>query len=236
MEKSIRILSELKTLGVRLAIDDFGTGYSSLSYLRQFPVDTLKLDRSFVREITVPEDGAIARGIIAMAHSLNLRVLAEGVETLGQLEFLKEHACDRLQGYLFSRPLPALAFEKFVAHKGTETAGGVEAWRKPGRGWKTMNAERRMQNDECRKRPDGGLRAFCILRSAFVVFSPRDPPKLLIPESLAPSGWFEVLFYPDSGRGGQRHEPRRLDPAPNRRPAAIRCGARRARSARGGHQ
>ncbi|MFA6955145.1 MAG: EAL domain-containing protein [Thermoanaerobaculia bacterium] len=118
--KSIRILRELKTLGVRLAIDDFGTGYSSLSYLRQFPVDTLKLDRSFVREITVPEDGAIARGIIAMAHSLSLRVLAEGVETLGQLEFLKEHACDRLQGYLFSRPLPAPAFEKFAAHAGTE--------------------------------------------------------------------------------------------------------------------
>ncbi len=118
--KSIRILGELKTLGVRLAIDDFGTGYSSLSYLKQFPVDTLKLDRSFVREITVPEDGAIARGIIAMAHSLNLRVLAEGVETLGQLEFLKEHACDRLQGYLFSRPLPAGAFEKFAVHRGTE--------------------------------------------------------------------------------------------------------------------
>ncbi|MGK2859614.1 MAG: putative bifunctional diguanylate cyclase/phosphodiesterase, partial [Thermoanaerobaculia bacterium] len=118
--KSIRILGELKSLGVRLAIDDFGTGYSSLSYLKQFPVDTLKLDRSFVREITVPEDGAIARGIIAMAHSLNLRVLAEGVETLGQLEFLREHACDRLQGYLFSRPLPALAFEKFAVHTGTE--------------------------------------------------------------------------------------------------------------------
>lgn len=120
VEKSIRILGELKSLGVRLAIDDFGTGYSSLSYLKQFPVDTLKLDRSFVREITVPEDGAIARGIIAMAHSLNLRVLAEGVETLGQLEFLKEHACDRLQGYLFSRPLPALAFEKYAVHRGTE--------------------------------------------------------------------------------------------------------------------
>jgi diguanylate cyclase (GGDEF)-like protein len=112
-----RVLAELKALGVRIAIDDFGTGYSSLSYLRQFPVDTLKLDQSFVREITVPEDGAIARGVIAMAHSLHLKVLAEGVETLGQLEFLRANACDRLQGYLFSRPLPPAMFEKFVSHQ-----------------------------------------------------------------------------------------------------------------------
>jgi diguanylate cyclase (GGDEF)-like protein len=118
VEVSIRVLRELKALGVRIAIDDFGTGYSSLSYLRQFPVDTLKLDQSFVAEITVPEDGAIAGGVIAMAHSLQLKVLAEGVETLGQLDFLKSHACDRLQGFLFSRPLTPAMFEKYVAHRG----------------------------------------------------------------------------------------------------------------------
>jgi diguanylate cyclase (GGDEF)-like protein len=118
VEKTIRILRELKNLGVRISIDDFGTGYSSLSYLKQFPVDTLKLDQSFVREITVPEDGAIASGVIAMAHSLSLKVLAEGVETLGQLEFLKNHSCDRLQGFLFSRPLEPANFERFLAHNG----------------------------------------------------------------------------------------------------------------------
>ncbi|MHB0968767.1 MAG: putative bifunctional diguanylate cyclase/phosphodiesterase [Thermoanaerobaculia bacterium] len=118
VDTTIRVLRELKTLGVRIAIDDFGTGYSSLSYLRQFPVDTLKLDQSFVAEITVPEDGAIASGVIAMAHSLQLKVLAEGVETLGQLDFLKTHACDRLQGFLFSRPLTPPMFEKYVAHRG----------------------------------------------------------------------------------------------------------------------
>jgi diguanylate cyclase (GGDEF)-like protein len=118
IERTIRLLRELKLLGVRIAIDDFGTGYSSLSYLKQLPVDTLKLDQSFVREITVPEDGAIAKGVIAMAHSLELKVVAEGVETLGQLDFLRSHACDRLQGFLFSRPLEASIFERFYHQNG----------------------------------------------------------------------------------------------------------------------
>ena len=118
IESTVRILHELKQLGLRVAIDDFGTGYSSLSYLRQLPVDTLKLDQSFVREITVPEDGAIASGVIAMAHSLRLTVLAEGVETLGQLEFLRDHQCDRLQGFLFSRPLEISMLEKFLGSGG----------------------------------------------------------------------------------------------------------------------
>jgi diguanylate cyclase (GGDEF)-like protein len=118
VHKTVKILEELKLLGVRIAIDDFGTGYSSLSYLDLFPIDTLKLDQSFVTGISVPEDGAIARGVIAMAHSLGLRVVAEGVETLGQLEFLKESSCDRLQGFLFSRPLDAENFERYLAHKG----------------------------------------------------------------------------------------------------------------------
>jgi diguanylate cyclase (GGDEF)-like protein len=118
VEKTVRHLKDLKVLGVRVAIDDFGTGYSSLSYLKLFPIDTLKLDQSFVSGISVPEDGAIARGVIAMAHSLGLRVVAEGVETLGQLEFLKESSCDRLQGFLFSRPLDPENFERYLAHKG----------------------------------------------------------------------------------------------------------------------
>ncbi|HXG57645.1 MAG TPA: EAL domain-containing protein [Thermoanaerobaculia bacterium] len=117
VEKAIQTLRQLKGLGVRIAIDDFGTGYSCLNYLKQFPIDTLKLDQSFVRDITAPEDAQIALGVIALAHSLKLKVIAEGVETLGQLTFLREHACDRLQGYLFSRPMPAENFERFMAQK-----------------------------------------------------------------------------------------------------------------------
>jgi EAL domain-containing protein (putative c-di-GMP-specific phosphodiesterase class I) len=117
VEKAIRTLRQLKALGVRIAIDDFGTGYSCLSYLKQFPIDTLKLDGSFVRDITAPEDAQIALGVIALAHSLKLKVIAEGVETIGQLTFLREHSCDRLQGFLFSRPMPAENFERFVAQK-----------------------------------------------------------------------------------------------------------------------
>lgn len=116
VQQTIRVLQDLKSLGVRISIDDFGTGYSSLTYLKEFPVDTLKLDQSFVRDLITPNDAAIVSGVIAMAHSMSLKVMAEGVESLGQLDFLKANACDRLQGFLFSRPLPAEAFEKFIAH------------------------------------------------------------------------------------------------------------------------
>jgi diguanylate cyclase (GGDEF)-like protein/PAS domain S-box-containing protein len=107
IEETLAVLNELKGLGIQLSIDDFGTGYSSLSHLKRFPFDKLKMDISFVREVTHdPGSAAIARTIIALGHNLNLRVLAEGIETEGQLSYLKNHGCDEMQGFYFSRPLP----------------------------------------------------------------------------------------------------------------------------------
>lgn len=98
----------LNNMGIRIAIDDFGTGHSSLNHLKRFPIDSLKIDRSFVRDVTLnPEDGAIVQAIIAMAHGLKPSVVAEGVETVEQLRFLESFSCDMVQGYLVSRPLPA---------------------------------------------------------------------------------------------------------------------------------
>ncbi|MBF0320311.1 MAG: EAL domain-containing protein [Nitrospirae bacterium] len=114
-EAAIKILRDIKTMGVHVAIDDFGMGYSSLSYLKRFPIDRLKIDKSFVRDITTdPDDEAIATAIIAMSHSLKLKVIAEGVETNGQLEFLRALDCDEAQGYLFSRPLPVEDIESYL--------------------------------------------------------------------------------------------------------------------------
>jgi EAL domain-containing protein (putative c-di-GMP-specific phosphodiesterase class I) len=105
---TLSVLHELKEMGLKLAIDDFGTGYSSLSYLRQFPVDKLKIDRSFVRDVALGRgDAAITTAIISMAKSLHLKVIAEGVENASQLRFLQEHQCDEIQGYYLSKPIGA---------------------------------------------------------------------------------------------------------------------------------
>jgi diguanylate cyclase (GGDEF)-like protein/PAS domain S-box-containing protein len=116
-EENIAMLRKLGKDGVRIAVDDFGTGYSSLSYLRQLPIDTLKIDRTFVRDIeSDPEDAAIIQAVVAMGHSLELQVTAEGVESLGQLQALARLGCDEYQGYLFSKPLPAVEIAgKFLA-------------------------------------------------------------------------------------------------------------------------
>jgi diguanylate cyclase (GGDEF)-like protein len=114
-EKSIAVLEHLSAMGVLVSVDDFGTGYSSMSYLRRFPIDKLKIDRVFINEIVSrPEDASIVRAIVSLAHSLRLKVIAEGVETPAQLEFLKTAGCDEYQGYHFSRPLPAADFERLV--------------------------------------------------------------------------------------------------------------------------
>jgi EAL domain-containing protein (putative c-di-GMP-specific phosphodiesterase class I) len=106
-EESASTLRDLNQMGIQFAIDDFGAGYSSLSYLKRFSIHTLKIDQSFVRDITAdPDDAAIVKAVIAMARSLKLRVVAEGVETAEQLEFLRAHECEGMQGYYFSKPMP----------------------------------------------------------------------------------------------------------------------------------
>jgi len=112
VEGTIERMAQLKSVGVGFALDDFGTGYSSLSYLKRLPLDQIKIDQSFVRDVLLdPNDAAIVRTILALAHSLDLAVVAEGVETAGQLGFLRLHGCEAFQGYLFGRPVPLAAFE-----------------------------------------------------------------------------------------------------------------------------
>jgi diguanylate cyclase len=116
-EESISVLEQLRAMGVLISVDDFGSGYSSMSYLRRLPIDKLKIDRSFIKEVTTrPDDASIVQAIVSLAHSLRLQVTAEGVETIEQLNYLQALGCDQYQGFLFSRPLPPAAFEKLLRH------------------------------------------------------------------------------------------------------------------------
>jgi EAL domain-containing protein (putative c-di-GMP-specific phosphodiesterase class I) len=114
-ELTLAILSALRGMGVRIAIDDFGTGHSSLGYLKKFPIDALKIDRHFVEDLPDGfEDAAIVHAVVQLARGLDLRVIAEGVETQQQLDFLQHHACPEVQGYHFSYPVPAGEFERLL--------------------------------------------------------------------------------------------------------------------------
>jgi EAL domain-containing protein (putative c-di-GMP-specific phosphodiesterase class I) len=114
-ERSTEIMKRLRDVGIRFSVDDFGTGYSSLGYLKRFPIDTLKIDKSFVADvITKSDDATLVKTVIAMAHNLNLDVCAEGTETKDQLDFLGRNSCDRVQGYYYSRPVPPEEIEPFI--------------------------------------------------------------------------------------------------------------------------
>src|SRR5262249_1997855 len=126
------ILEQLSRMGVLVSVDDFGTGYSSMNYLRRFPIDKLKIDRAFLKDlIKSADDAAIVRAIISLAHSLRLKVVAEGVETPEQLRFLRTLGCDQYQGYHFSPPLPASEFAQLVCdwQKAEDGASMEEATR-----------------------------------------------------------------------------------------------------------
>jgi len=113
--RAIKVLNAIQSRGIRLAIDDFGTGYSSMSLMKQFPIDTIKIDRSFVRDLPKDsEDQAIAQAIISMGKALGMTVVAEGVETAEQHAFLRNQACDEMQGYLFSKPLTPLEMARLL--------------------------------------------------------------------------------------------------------------------------
>ncbi|MEH2069391.1 MAG: EAL domain-containing response regulator [Nostoc sp.] len=115
VNSAVATMNKLRTLGVKMAIDDFGTGYSSLTYLKSLPINTLKIDRYFIHNVaTDPQKSAITKALIQMAHNLNLNVVAEGVETEAELAFLRQHNCNFMQGFLFSRPLPAAEFKNFL--------------------------------------------------------------------------------------------------------------------------
>ncbi len=127
-ERAVKTLKELKSLGIKLFIDDFGTGYSSLSYLKKFPVNAVKIDQSFIRDITTNhDDAAIAGAVVAMAHSMGLKVVAEGVESLEQLTFLRSIECDEMQGYFVSRPVPSTEMQQLLFEHRQQTSYMLKA-------------------------------------------------------------------------------------------------------------
>jgi EAL domain-containing protein (putative c-di-GMP-specific phosphodiesterase class I) len=115
VELTLGVLTQLRSLGISMAIDDFGTGHSALSYLKRFPIDTLKIDRSFVEDLPAPGDAAIVKSIIQLAQGLDLRVVAEGVERKEQLDFLVANGCREVQGFYFGMPIRALDVEELWA-------------------------------------------------------------------------------------------------------------------------
>jgi CheY-like chemotaxis protein len=120
LDEAVATLQQLRATGIKLSLDDFGTGHSSLSRLRRLPIDHLKIDQSFVRNLTTdPEDAAVCLAIIGLAHNLRMTVIAEGVESEGQATYLRQHRCDEIQGYYFSRPLPAADFERLMSEART---------------------------------------------------------------------------------------------------------------------
>jgi EAL domain-containing protein (putative c-di-GMP-specific phosphodiesterase class I) len=135
VQQALELARRMKAMGVRLAVDDFGTGYSSMSLIKQFPIDTIKVDESFVRDIGCDaDDRAITEAIIALGKALDLSIFAEGVESREQEAFLRERACDEIQGYLFSRPIPSDDFAAFVAgHSLSQLKAQAERARRPRR-------------------------------------------------------------------------------------------------------
>ena len=126
LDETMTTLHDLKSMGIGLIIDDFGTGYSSLSYLKRFPIDALKIDKSFIKDLTVDkDDAAMTKTIITMAQNLNLKVVAEGIETEEQLAFLKENGCDEIQGYLYAPPMPADEVKDFLQKKQLNSCKGA---------------------------------------------------------------------------------------------------------------
>jgi EAL domain-containing protein (putative c-di-GMP-specific phosphodiesterase class I) len=124
--RAISILRRLKSLGVKIAMDDFGTGYSSLSYLQKFPFDKIKIDRSFVSNVqSNPQSATIIRAVIGLGRGLNLPIVAEGVETQGELDFLTQEACDEVQGYLVGRPAPIDLYADLVGRRQTSNISAI---------------------------------------------------------------------------------------------------------------
>ena len=153
--RAIRVLDAIQSRGIRLAIDDFGTGYSSMSLMKQFPIDTIKIDRSFVRDLADDsEDQAIAQAIISMGKALGMTVIAEGVETVEQRDFLRAHACDEMQGYLFSKPLPPRELAELLRlNSGGILAVAAAGERGHGRIDRTIRAETRCRLRAARAGP-----------------------------------------------------------------------------------